>query len=579
MRIAFVEAFNKLTGPDGTQRSTQTARTTYDAATRFGRWLAQRKRPPTTVSTIGGPTISEWRLAAPRDYKRTRRFLLLLQGLPPEARAVLARQNPRMKSTGVQGYTKAEFKQIMAAARRDLRSAAQRIAESRQLVERWHTGELAAGSDDALRAEVLAHVAATGDVPRRPDGRIPDHVSSVGQVASLVSAMHLTLSEVVGAGILLVGLTGHNATGISNLRIGHQRADGGAESGGTAVAVVDVIKARRGRRGRYMTVALTDVPDGLARDEHDPPVAPDGSLRRLDTAFGVYLLMHNITAETRAAAATDRLLVGAASVGGHGVGRHWIIGMPEHPLGEWTRAHALEVPEREPPVPKLPANSADRALGDGVLHVTFPRLRLTYVQQHQRGVAHTDATLTSQYLLRDRRNVEEYQRIVADTLDQQVTVARELGLLRALTNDDIAEFRCSPAAVASRFGTEITTLSSLLAGRLDTVLAGCIDEHDSPFTSSGAPCTASFILCLGCRNARATPQHLPVQAQTHHRLLELREQMPLDRWARRFGLAAAQLQGILAQFPDTTIERARAAIDDELRSLVNRLLDGELDRA
>lgn len=54
--------------------------------------------------------------------------------------------------------------------------------------------------------------------------------------------------------------------------------------------------------------------------------------------------------------------------------------------------------------------------------------------------------------------------------------------------------------------------------------------------------------------------------------------MPLDRWARRFGLAAAQLQGILAQFPDTTIERARAAIDDETRSLVDRLLDGELDR-
>jgi hypothetical protein len=74
------------------------------------------------------------------------------------------------------------------------------------------------------------------------------------------------------------------------------------------------------------------------------------------------------------------------------------------------------------------------------------------------------------------------------------------------------------------------------------VLAGCTGNLNSPHSRAGEPCTASFLLCLSCPNARATPAHLPVQVLTADMLTARREHMtPLD-WAQRFADPATRQQ-------------------------------------
>lgn len=209
--------------------------------------------------------------------------------------------------------------------------------------------------------------------------------------------------------------------------------------------------------------------------------------------------------------------------------------------------------------------------------VTWPRLRLTFVQMHQRGVAHTDRVLVSEYLLRDRGSISEYRQLVADVLAEQERSARELGLAQMLTDSDIELARQDPAAAAEHLGMDVPTLRRLLDGKLDTALTACADEYNSPHSPAGIPCQASFLLCMSCPNARAMPSHLPVQALASHKILALRAAMPPARWAHRFGLAEAQLRHLLGEFSPARVSDAAAAASPADADMIDRLLAGELD--
>lgn len=117
----------------------------------------------------------------------------------------------------------------------------------------------------------------------------------------------------------------------------------------------------------------------------------------------------------------------------------------------------------------------------------------------------------------------------------------------------------------------------MLGGELDTVLAACVDHTNSPYTPTGEPCRASFLRCLDCPNARATPQHLPVQALALDALTVRRAELPPLEWARRFALPHAQLSDLLDRFPPATVAAARAEATEADRRLVARLLARELD--
>jgi hypothetical protein len=131
--------------------------------------------------------------------------------------------------------------------------------------------------------------------------------------------------------------------------------------------------------------------------------------------------------------------------------------------------------------------------------VTLARLRLTSTELHQKPVAHSERTLANEYLLRNRGNITEYQRIVAKVLEEQVNQAKTRAALRTLTGEEVEQARADAKAVAARHGLDAVTLTRMIDGQLDTVMNACGDHRASPYSRPGQPCQASFMLCLGCR--------------------------------------------------------------------------------
>ncbi|MBF6334247.1 hypothetical protein [Nocardia transvalensis] len=207
------------------------------------------------------------------------------------------------------------------------------------------------------------------------------------------------------------------------------------------------------------------------------------------------------------------------------------------------------------------------------------RLRLTWLETHQRPVAHTEQTLANEYLARNRGNLTEYQKVVADVLEQQVTCARRTAPVPVLSEHDLLEAQRDPEAVASRFGISNSALSDLITGRLDTVVAGCVDNLHSPHSPAGKPCRASFLLCVSCPCARATPTHLPVQVLVHDALVERRADMTPMRWAQRFAEPVTRLADLIDQHAPTAVADARTHVDADTRALVERFLTRGLDLA
>jgi hypothetical protein len=247
--------------------------------------------------------------------------------------------------------------------------------------------------------------------------------------------------------------------------------------------------------------------------------------------------------------------------------------VPKQSLQYWGATAGLE---RDPP-PAADEQDVENLAPPGPLGIDARRLRLTWLEIHQRPVAQTEHTLANEYLARNRGNIAEYQQIVASVLQQQVDGARAHRPMPVLTSEDIERAAADPQAVATAHGLTVARLQDLIAGRLDTVMAGCTDNLDSPHTAPGRPCTASFLLCLSCPCARATPAHLPVQVLVRDALLARQQQMTPLGWARRFGQAVTQLTDLLEPYGRTAVDDARQAATPADHDLVDRFLSTGLD--
>lgn len=213
----------------------------------------------------------------------------------------------------------------------------------------------------------------------------------------------------------------------------------------------------------------------------------------------------------------------------------------------------------------------------GVLEVTLVRIRATYLELHQKPVAHTELTLVNDYLGRNRGNLAQYRRVVADALDEQVAKARALPLLAGLSAAEITQARRDPTALASRLSLSHSDVRRMLDGRLDTVMNACVDNEHGPHSDASQQCRASFMLCLSCPCARAMPRHLPVQVLVFDRLAERRHQMTPLSWATRFAVPHTQLSDVLARYDQDELDAARAATTDAHHELVDQFLRRELD--
>jgi hypothetical protein len=247
-----------------------------------------------------------------KDLQVVRSTLLAMEGLSTDLRATLVRMRPGPRISGppTRSYSAAERSRIMRAARTDLQAAAARIRENTALLERWRAGGVSQDADLALYtyASLLDIVARTGDAPRYEGVHGPTFRQIVhrhGGSERIMTALCLTWREVAAACVLLICLTGVNGGTLAEVPVAHHRADDQVD--GIASAIVHLVKARRGRRQRYLSIPLTDLPSWAGRQEGGEVTVDEHD--QLSTPFGIYTLLLELTAVARGVTGSRRLFL------------------------------------------------------------------------------------------------------------------------------------------------------------------------------------------------------------------------------------------------------------------------------
>lgn len=550
------QAVAGVTGPSGPRRARTSALDTLSILKRFCRFLASLPAPPTEPAQLRSGHLEQFILRGGktlhRDLSSLRVILRFAPEVPAPFAARLAQASVPKSDTPTRSYSEAEFKRIMALARAELRAAAARIAAGRRELATWREGSVDQGDRIAWeRGFLLDHADRHGDVPRQQQGHAAMIVTRHGGAPAVMSRLHLTYHEMAAGFVLLITLTGHNSSTVAALTTAHQRPDGHA-AGAAAAALVEMVKPRRGAHRAAMSTALYDAPGAERLD--------------LTSPFGVYELLLDLGGPARVRCGSESLFACYHHVGPNGHG--FRCGVPKAVLMCWGQHH------------KLVYDQPDPETGEPVeLRVDGRRLRLTWLELNQKPVAHTESTLANEYLARNRGNLAEYQGVVAKVLDEQVAAARSRPPIPVLSAEEVALAARDPATVAARHGMNRAALADLLDGRLDTVLAGCADNLASPYSPPGTPCSASFLVCLSCPCARATPAHLPIQVLVHDVIEARRQEMTPLRWAERYAQPATRLADLLSRHHPAAIDDARTNATGHDRELVERFLTRGLDHA
>ncbi|MFD5160452.1 hypothetical protein ACFWMJ_20655 [Streptomyces hawaiiensis] len=382
-------------------------------------------------------------------------------------------------------------------------------------------------------------------------------VKRYGEVADVVSWLHLSQREALAGAVLMGVLTGEDPSVILSMPAAHHRADGYVGDVGTAI-----VAGRKPRRDRHqhMSLVLSQAPDWISIPNDPQSVSTRDELH---TAFGLYVLLHELTSRSRELIASQLLLVRQAqgSPGRPQLSERFSADM----VRPWAHAHELVADKKDAEGRAVP------------LRVTLGIIRLTHVELHQRPVAHSERTLATRYLARNRGNLAEYQKVVADALATEVAKAKTRGVMATFTEDDLRQAQEEPEEVAATYGVDVATLKRMIDGELDTVMNACADNTGGQHAPVGQPCRASFMQCLDCPCARALPRHLPIQVLVHDRIAERRAQLPALQWAQRFAAPHAQLADLLSRHSKTALDDARTAATEADQTLVTRFLDRELD--
>jgi hypothetical protein len=186
--------------------------------------------------------------------------------------------------------------------------------------------------------------------------------------------------------------------------------------------------------------------------------------------------------------------------------------------------------------------------------ISLRKLRRTHQVLFDRSPAqHTRATHEDVYLRNDSTAPEQAHEAVAAGLADAVSRAEDFVKMRMLPAEQVDD--------------------EVRSGRSDTAIAACTDYEHHPDT--GTACTESFLSCLGCVNAIATPRHLSRLVLTHAGLVELSGTISSDEWARRWETHYLRLCSLLKRHT-TEAERAAAmkSATEHDRNVVTRLLGG-----
>ncbi|MFI6797598.1 hypothetical protein [Streptosporangium canum] len=511
--------------------SHNTSRGFWEDLVVFTTFLSQQEQPPGDLDELTAAMLKRWRTSRSSSaigYLRVTRMASLLRGDPRlQAGRVadeLAIRLRRPKST-TQSYSETEFEKIRLAARQTFRAALLRIADNTRHLERWRRGECVEGSRDWVLGEGLDCLARTGRFPQTvgPSGQ-PTMARKYRKALGSSSAkawrrLFLSCHEAVALGVLLMAEYGWNLSVIDWAEVPRAAPDPGED--GHPTYRIPLEKYRRGGGHYYETRNVTD--DGAA------------SAGRLITEALEATRFARAIVE-KLAPGTDRLIIWHVARGGD---RHKDL-------------------DRLPPVGGfhfgITSQSAmDWARSEGLTGSPFRRGRRTVnaLDRRQPGQNSQDSH-DRHYVLVDKRVQAEAIEVIAAGAEGAVGRARASVL--------VAELR-----------------DEYQGGDVETATADCHDYDNSPYPAPEGGCGASFLMCLGCENARVHPGHHSRLAHLHHALSNLRSILAPQAWSRDWGEAHERLEDLKTKLGEGLWCLALARVTDADRVLIADLLTGEFD--
>lgn len=468
--------FAAQVGDAGPWRSIASSREAWTLIGTFARFLAEQHQPPTDIDQISPAVWGQWRVSRPVNSmgeRQIRKLGALLRGdprLPVGTRELTLKQVARC-ATRETSYSSEQFETIKQIVTSGFRRAWQRISDNRRHLAAWRAGEFTEGSTPWLLGQALDHLARTGDVPtrRRASSGVRLVTAPYSNVLGGTRAEHtwrrlyLSSTDVVCLAALMVIGHGWNATSISELNLPDVMPDPNPDR--PLTYRVELEKRRRNQPHRYETRNLTDwgpTSPGRLITRAIEATTPARDLLAAHGAPTTRLLVWHIT--------KPLLVVDPAEL--------IRFGFAEQEVKQWKQAH-----------------------GDAQLNLR--RLRRTVTVLHRRTpTQHTQEVHDSVYVLRDPAAHAQCAPVIAEGITDAIAAAHA-----------VVEARVSNQDSAGHAG-------------MDTATASCGDYTHSPFSPHGAPCRASFLLCLACPNAVITPRHLPRLAYLHHGLDALRAVLP-----------------------------------------------------
>ncbi|MEV5090324.1 hypothetical protein AB0N18_20825 [Streptomyces griseoincarnatus] len=491
--------------------------------------------------------------------------------LPADAWDAFNRRLKRVDSEPAGGYSHGELDRLTAAARADTARIVRRIRAGEQLVHQLHHGPGELDRRSRERAEVLAAMAATGEVPWPDPGRSVSQYSWRGELAS---QLFLTWRDMAPLMVLLALVTERNGETLKELPAKHRVLED------RAVELV-VVKRRHGTKKWFETVTWEIGPKE----------------RELHTPGGLYLLLLELTARSRGFCGSSS----AVCFWRNGF-KQQVAGRDEHwapfelklrhgssmKLSEWAATRPKPVLADPPPTPKTKKEQVrkptDRPTEEPVptgptpLKVTFNRIKTSVDARRTKQLgghlpssakSNTAQVLFKNYLKPDEATREWAEEVMTEALADAEQAARDA---HAAAVERRGEPTVIPDAESPQqlqdAGLSPQTARELAGGDLDTAWTACEDHDHHPET--GSACGDSFLACFHCGNCLVTRTHLPRLLGLLNGLGMLRQRMSEDAWWRRYGPAwVAVRYDILSKFTPEEVDKVRRQpLPDALLDLV-----------
>jgi len=596
--VALAAAFAERSGPGGGLRTDAAVSTGWAALSRLARFLDGLPDAPATPNQLTAAHLEAFydhrSKSAPttalRDLAEARLLFMLpaLRSLlseavldhvqqrlpaPPASResqgrlsqahadaepspSALAAEAKASAKTPTAGFSDGELARLLAALRADAARIRNRLRAGEDLLGRYQASPQALSDDERRLGQLLAAMAATGEVPTPPGVPLnplaPQRIEMAGR-------LFLTLRDLPPLMMLAAALTERNGETIKELPAQHRVLDG------RAVEAV-IVKRRRGPRRWFETVTWEIGAPG----------------RELHTPGGFYLLLLELTARSRAFCGSPMLW--CVWRNGHAA-RLGVADDHYAPFAESLKATSI-LPTAwaanrprpllaDPPSPPAGAGSSppepDPVPAGGALplQVSFNRIKTSMeVRRTKRMGGHLPSAAKSNsmpvlfrhYLSGDPVITAWAEEVLGEALvdaEQSALQAHARAMGAAGGGPRVLPGPVGAAALAEQTSLGRRAAQQAANGELDTGWTACIDHDHHPATD--ALCQISFLDCFHCGNCLVTRAHLPRLLGLLDALAERRRELTEDDWWARYGPAWAAIRhDILTKFTPAELQQAQA---------------------